>query len=116
MKDRKFLNSHGPDCVLTLVDPDDISAFVAAAFDNAKKNMRVDDVLRKLGEASGRPIDIIYRTPEETEKDKSNPCIAGHLLCIDLDKYADMEEVLSWGVPLTSFAQFLEKHKDGIKA
>jgi uncharacterized protein YbjT (DUF2867 family) len=124
---RKFLNSYGPDCVLTLVDPDDTGAFVTAAFEDPKKfggrtvavvgeNMRVDDMLKKLEEASGRPIDVIYRTPEETEKVKSNPYVAGHLVCIGLDQYVDMEEVKSWGVPLTSFAEFLEKHKNEIRA
>jgi uncharacterized protein YbjT (DUF2867 family) len=123
MKDRKFLNSYGPDCVLTLVDPDDTGAFVAAAFEDPRKfggqtvtvvgeNKHVDDMLKTLGEASGRPIDAIYRTAEETEKAKDNPYVAGHLACIGLDKYVDLEEVKSWGVPLTSFTQFLEKHKD----
>jgi uncharacterized protein YbjT (DUF2867 family) len=126
MKDRKFLNSYGPDCVLTLVDPDDIGAFVAAAFQDSKKfggqtvnvvgeKTRVDDMLKKLEEFSGRLIDVVYRTSEETEKAKGNPYVAGHLLCIGLDKYVDMEEVKRWGVPLTSFAQFLEKHKKELK-
>jgi uncharacterized protein YbjT (DUF2867 family) len=124
---RKFLNSYGPDCVLSLVDPDDTGAFVTAAFEDPEKfngqtvtvvgeNMRVDDMLRKLEEASGRPIDVIYRTPEETEKAKNNPYVAGHLVCIGLDRYVDMEEVKSWGIPLTSFAGFLEKHKNEIRA
>jgi uncharacterized protein YbjT (DUF2867 family) len=120
---RKFLNSYGPDCFLALVDPDDTGAFVTAAFEDPKKfggqtvtvvgeNMRVDDMIKKLEEASGRLINVIYRTPEETEKAKSNPYVAGHLACIGLDKYVDMEEVKSWGISLTSFAGFLEKYKD----
>lgn len=126
-KDRRFVNSYGPDCVLPLVDPDDIGAFIAAAFEDPAKFgekivsiagelVRVDDMLRLLAKASGKPIDVVYRTAEETEKNKSNPFIAGHLVCIGLDKYVDMEEVKSWGVPLTSYAQFLEKHKEEIKA
>jgi uncharacterized protein YbjT (DUF2867 family) len=124
---RKFLNSYGPDCVLTLVDPDNTGAFVTAVFEDPKRfggqtvtvvgeNMRVDDMLENWEEASGRPIEVIYRTPEETEKAKSNPYVAGHLVCIGLNKYVDMEEVKSWGVPLTSFAEFLEKHKNEIRA
>jgi uncharacterized protein YbjT (DUF2867 family) len=124
---RKFLNSYGHDCVLTLVDPDDIGAFVTAAFKDPEKfggrtvtvvgeNMRVDDMLKKLAEASGRPIEAIYRTPEETVKAKSNPYVAGHLVCIGLEQYVDMEKVKSWGVRLTSFAGFLEKHKKEVRA
>jgi uncharacterized protein YbjT (DUF2867 family) len=127
MKDgRKFLNSYGPDCVLTLVDPDDIGAFVTAAFKDSKKfggqtvnvvgeKMRVDDMLKTLEESSGKLINVVYRTSEETEKAKGNPYVAGNLLCIGLDKYVDMEEVKNWGVPLTSYAQFLEKHKHELK-
>ncbi|OAL49665.1 NAD(P)-binding protein [Pyrenochaeta sp. DS3sAY3a] len=122
-KDRKFVNSYGPDCILTLVDPDDIGAFVLAALENPTKyagqvvtvvgeNKRVDDILKELEEASGLPIEAVYRTKEETEKLKDNPFVAGHLLAVNLHKYVDLEEVKSYGVPLTSLKAFLEKHKD----
>lgn len=63
-QERKFVNSYSPDCVLTLVDPDDIGAFILAAFENPKRytgqvvsvvgeNMRVGDMLKELENASG---------------------------------------------------------------
>ncbi|KAF1842155.1 NAD(P)-binding protein [Cucurbitaria berberidis CBS 394.84] len=122
-KDRKFVNSYGPDCVLTLVDPDDIGAFVVAAFEDPKKfggqtisvvgeNVRVDKILVELERVSGQTIKAVYRTPEETEKARSSPFVAGQITSIGLAKWVDLEGVKSWGVPLTTFAQFLEKHKD----
>ena len=122
IKEGKMVNSYGPDCVMTLIDPDDVGAFIAAAIDDPAKfggqaitvvgeNVRFDDMIKEFTKASGQPIEVVYRTAEETEKAKGNPFVAGHLLCIGLDKFVDMEEVRSWGVPLTSFTQFLEKHK-----
>ncbi|KAH7077481.1 hypothetical protein BKA63DRAFT_508368 [Paraphoma chrysanthemicola] len=117
----KFVNSYGPDCLMGLIDPDDIGEFVAAIFDNSAKfsgqtitlvaeNVRFDDVVKQLAQASGQPFEAVYRTPEETEKLKKNPFIAGHLLCIGLDKFVDLDESRKWGIPFTSFTQFLEKH------
>lgn len=121
-KDRKFVNAYGPDCVLVLVDPDDIGAFIAAAFEDPIKFnkqtvtvvgelMRVDVMLKELERVSGQPIEAVYLTPEEIEKAKDNPFIAGHKLCIGLEKFVDLEKVKSWGVPLTKLSEFLEKHK-----
>jgi uncharacterized protein YbjT (DUF2867 family) len=122
IKDGKLINSYGPDCIMTLVDPDDIGAFVAAAFEDPHKfggqivtvvgeNMRFDDMIKRFSEASSSSFEVVYRTAEETEKEKDNPFIAGQVICIGLDKYVDLDEVRSWGIPLTSFEQFLEKHK-----
>jgi uncharacterized protein YbjT (DUF2867 family) len=122
MKEGKLVNSYGPDCIMTLVDPDDIGAFVAAAFDDPGRfggqvvtvvgeNMRFDDMMKEFSEASGTPFEIVYRTAEETEKEKDSPFVAGQAICIGLDKYVDLDKVKSWGIPLTSFKQFLEKHK-----
>lgn len=123
MKERKFVNSYGPDCVLGLVDPDDVGAFTAAAFEDPNtfggrvativgQNMRVDDLVKELRNATGADIEVVYRTAEESEKCKSNPFIAGHLLCKELDHFVDMDEVQRWGVPLTKLHQFVAKHKD----
>jgi hypothetical protein len=106
MRYRKFLNSHRPGCVLILVNPDDIGAFIAAAFNDPYKfrgqtvavvseNMRVDNKLEEFGRASGRPIEAIYRTPKEMEKMKSDRFVAAHLICIGLDNFVDIEEVMS---------------------
>jgi uncharacterized protein YbjT (DUF2867 family) len=122
MRDGRLVNSYGPDCVLTLVDPDDIGAFVAAALNDPNKfggktitvvseNMRFANMIEKFSEACGRQIEVVYRTPEETEKEIASPFVSGQVLCKGLDKLVDMENIKNWGIPLTSFDQFLEKHK-----
>jgi uncharacterized protein YbjT (DUF2867 family) len=118
----KFINSYGPDCLMCLIDPNDIGAFVAAAFDDPTKfesqiitlvaeNVRFDDLVKQLARASGHPFEAVYRSAEDIGKMKSNPFLAGHLLCIGLDRFVNLEEIRRWGVRLTSFTQFLDKHK-----
>lgn len=125
-KDRKFVNSYGPDCVLPLVDPDDIGAFVAAAMTDSEKfasqtvtvsgeNMRVYKILQRLQVAYGFPIEPVYRSLEETHANRTNPYIAGDLLCLRLDKLVEIEHVRNWGIPATSFDAFLDKHSADLK-
>jgi uncharacterized protein YbjT (DUF2867 family) len=122
VRDGQLVNSYGPDCVLTLVDPDDIGAFIAAALNDPGKfggqtitvvgeNMRFADMIEKFSEACGRQIEVVYRTSEETEQAIGSPFVSGQVLCVGLDKLVDMEEIKKWNIPLTSFEQFLEKHE-----
>jgi hypothetical protein len=73
--------------------------------------MRFANMIEKFSEACGRQIEVVYRTPEETEKEIASPFVSGQVLCKGLDKLVDMENIKNWGIPLTSFDQFLEKHK-----
>ncbi|KAH7400529.1 hypothetical protein DE146DRAFT_653297 [Phaeosphaeria sp. MPI-PUGE-AT-0046c] len=123
MKEGKMINSYGPDCVLTLIDPDDIGAFVAAAVNDPKRfgeqaiplvgdNLRFDDLMKTYTQACGYPFEVVYRTDEETEAEMANPFVSGHVMVRDFEKMVNMEEIKKWGIPLTSFKQFLENHKD----
>lgn len=122
IKAGQMRNSYGPDCILTLVDPDDIGAFAAATFNDPKKfdgktitivgeNVRFDDVVKAFSKAIGRDIEAIYRTEEETKKEIANPLVSGNVLCIGMEHSVDMDEVRGWGVPLTTFKEFLDKHR-----
>lgn len=122
MKEGKMVNSYGPDCVLTLIDPDDIGAFVSAAVNNPAKfggqtiplvgdSLRFEDLMKMYTEACQYPFEVVYRTDEETEAQMENPFVSGHVMVRDFEKMVDMEEIKKWGIPLTSFKQFLENHK-----
>jgi uncharacterized protein YbjT (DUF2867 family) len=121
-KEGKFINSYGPDCIMTLVDPYDIGAFFAAAVNDPAKfggeiltvvseNMRFDDMMKEFSKACGYEFEVVYRPEEETQREIANPFISGQVLCRGLDKFVDMVDVKKWGIPLTSFKQFLENHK-----
>lgn len=123
----EFTSSYRPDTVLPLVDPNDIGAFASAAFLDPKsfgghdiqvvsERLTVEEVVRALAKAAGVPIKAIYRTAGETAALKNNPLISGQLLTLDLDKYADLEKVKGWGIPLTTFAEFLKNEEEKVKA
>ncbi|KAF2024471.1 NAD(P)-binding protein [Setomelanomma holmii] len=109
VKEGRFVNSYGPDCLMDLIDPDD---FHGQTITLVAGNVRLDDMVKELAETSGQSLTAIYRTKEETEQAKSNPFVAGQLLSIGMDELVDLEEATRWGVPLTSFKQFLETHRD----
>jgi uncharacterized protein YbjT (DUF2867 family) len=122
MKQGRMVNSYGPHTTMTLVDPDDIGAFAAAAFNDPAKfgsqtmtvvseNMRFDDMMEEFSKACGHHFEVVYRSEEEDKSQKDNVLISGQVMCRGLDKLVDMEEVKKWGIPLTSFRRFLEKHK-----
>lgn len=123
----EFVSSYRPDTVLPLVDPNDIGAFATAAFLQAQKfgghdiqivseRLTVEEVIDSLAKAAGRPIKAIYRTAEETAALKDNPLISGQLLTLDLDKYANLEKVKGWGIPLTSFKDYLRNEHEKVEA
>jgi uncharacterized protein YbjT (DUF2867 family) len=122
IKQGRMLNSYGPNCILTLVDPDDIGAFAAAAFDDPAKfgsqsipvvgeNMRFDDMMNEFSKACGHQFEVVYRTEEETRSQMDNVFVSGQVMCRGGEKLVNIQEIKSWGIPLTSFRQFLEKHK-----
>lgn len=125
LSDGRFVNSYTPDLLICSVDPDDIGAFSAHIFSNPSKytgrpvnvvseEITVADIVSEIERASGKKIDVHYRTQEENEKETSNPFVIGQQLMKDLEGVADMNEVRSHGVPLTTFQQFLENNKDTI--
>ncbi|KAF2434375.1 NAD(P)-binding protein [Tothia fuscella] len=123
----EFVSSYRPDTILPLVDPNDIGAFATAAFLEPQKfgghdiqvvseRLTVEAVIQILGEASGKTIKAIYRTAEETSALKDNPLISGQLLTLDLDNYANLEKVKGWGIPLTSFRDYLKNEHEKVGA
>ncbi|KAJ4305281.1 hypothetical protein N0V90_000812 [Kalmusia sp. IMI 367209] len=121
----RFISSYQPEWVIPTVDPDDIGAFTAMIFNTPDKftgeavsvvseELTVAEILSEIERASGKKIDIHYRTPEENEKEANNPYVVGQALMKHLEGIADMGEIKSYGVPLTTFRQFLENNKDTV--
>lgn len=123
----KFVSSYKPEWVLPLVDPNDIGAFIASAFNDPERfkgrvipvvseKMRVDDMIKEIEQVAERKIEVKYRSDIETreELEKGNMLVAINLVTETLGKWVDIEEVKTWGVPLTSFRTFLENNKENI--
>ncbi|KAF2246373.1 NAD(P)-binding protein [Trematosphaeria pertusa] len=125
-REGKFVSCWEPDTILALVDPDDIGAFAVAAFNDPDKFagriltcvselVTVKDVVSQISTATGKDIDVRYLTKEEAAKEAArNPMMEGQKLSKGLHELVDMEEVKGYGIPLTSFKDFLEKNKDAL--
>ncbi|ORX94936.1 hypothetical protein BCR34DRAFT_579665 [Clohesyomyces aquaticus] len=120
-----YRTSMPPGTALPLVDPDDIGAFAVAAFDDpqrfggkvvsvAGEKLSIENIVAEISRKGRKEVKIAHRTKEEMEKESLNPLVAGQLLSVDLHEWVDLDEVRSWGLPLTPFNEFLDKHKDAI--
>lgn len=75
-----------------------------------------DEIMRKLSKAVGRELKTNYLADEEIEAQKdANPFIAGQLVVREMGKLTSLEEVKRWGVPLSSFDEFLEREKEAVR-
>ncbi|SPQ20245.1 c30aefd4-b8d6-4107-b876-14d3599a4e04 [Thermothielavioides terrestris] len=122
-----FTLAIGPDTTLPLIDPDDIARFAAAAFqhpdrfhgetiDLAAEEVSMADILALLSRAAGRELRGNYLSDAEIEAQKRvNPFLIGQLDLRDGVRQLDLEKTKSWGVPLGSLAEFLEREKQAVE-
>lgn len=117
-----------PQTRIPMVDTDDIGKFAAAAFQDpsrfharkiglASEFLTPGEVMQQLGEAAGRDMRCKFMTEAEIEQAQkaSDPFVPGQLLMRDVDKCVDLDEVRSWGIPLGTFREFLEREKRGVR-
>jgi uncharacterized protein YbjT (DUF2867 family) len=122
-KDGKFVTSYTPETVMPLIDPEDIGAFVAEAFQQpdlfrektielAGEKLRVHEFVMKLSDGSGRQIEGVYRSREETlELAKTDPIAASQLMTSVIHQYVDIERLKLYDIPLGNFESFLEREQ-----
>lgn len=121
----QWTNALTKDTKLPLLDMATLGAFAAAAladpgnrFDGqeiplADELKTVDEMLASLTRVSGRQLSARFYTEEElAEQLKAMPFIISHVNIRNQSDFADAEKVKSFGVPLSSFDAFLEKHRD----
>lgn len=123
-----WTTAYEPDTVLAMVDTDTIGAFGAAAFlepqrfdgeeiEIVDQFMLLDEVFELLEEKTGRQFKAEYYTEEEIEAQKEgNLFIFSQLVTREIAKFVDLDKVKSWGIPLGTFAAFLEREKDRVQA
>ncbi|KAL4795168.1 hypothetical protein BDV19DRAFT_363742 [Aspergillus venezuelensis] len=115
------------DTIIPMVDPFDIGALGAAAFSDpqrfhakeialASQLMTLDEVLRCLSRFTGRKLKARYMSEEEIDAQKgSSPFLSGQLMMRNMADGVDMNEVKSWGIPLTGFERFLKREEERVK-
>lgn len=113
-----------PETVIPTVDTNDIGRFGAAAFLDperfhakeigiASEILGLEEILKLLSQATGRELKVKYMTQEEIDaQTTTNPFLAGQLVARDMSDFVDMAEVRAWGIPLGTFAEFLEREED----
>lgn len=119
-----FTNSFGKETLIPMIDHDDIGKFGAAAlldparYDQhaiglASELLTVDQIVTELSKATSKKISAHYLSDEEFEVEtaKNSPA-SWHRLLQDLAQFVDMEDLRTWGIPLNSFTDFLEREKD----
>ncbi|PKS04879.1 hypothetical protein jhhlp_008243 [Lomentospora prolificans] len=105
------------------VDPDDIGAFGAAALLSPEKfsGHRVDvftalltpeDLVSGLAEATGKRMSVRFLSEVEVEeKKKRNLLLEAQITMKEKSALANLDQVKSWGVPVGSYEDFLEREK-----
>ncbi|KAF2009743.1 NAD(P)-binding protein [Aaosphaeria arxii CBS 175.79] len=136
LSEGQFVTNFLPSTTVSLVSPDDIGAFAAAALDNpakfdgkeislASQLLKPSEIVSTIESVSGRKIDLVFKEDEEWQKGNTKEARArdiaslnineiyelGQIVSRDLDGLVNIRNLESYGVPLTSFRDFLEKNK-----
>ena len=119
-----FTTALRPHDKLVLVDPNTIGAFGAAALmePDKFKGQEVDvfdqlvtseELTASLAKSANREMSVKFLSDAEVEeyRRKGDIFMMMQLLMRDAEKYADMEKVSSWGIPLNTMENFLESEK-----
>lgn len=112
---------------LPLVDDLDIGAFAVEAiarpdvFRGKKVEVGSDvrtpaEVIKILSDATGRPLEAAFLAGEELEKAQaSNPLIDGYFAMRDMIKLIDIDAVKAYGIPMSSFEEYVQRRIDDAK-
>ncbi|KAF9770809.1 hypothetical protein IL306_011579 [Fusarium sp. DS 682] len=105
------------------MDVEDLAKFAVAAFRERKRfntktieiaseKLSPDEIMRQLGEVSRRPLKAIYLTDDEIEAMKNEDIfVTVQLMSRGLGDKVNIEEVKEWGIPLSTFEEFLERER-----
>jgi hypothetical protein len=116
-----------PTTVIPLTDTVTIGRFGGEAFLNPerfheKEITYADDwldaeaILHRLSTAVGKELRAKFLSDEEIEEQKpTNPFISGQLCMRDMAKLATKEATEEWGIPLSTFDEFLQREKEAIR-
>ncbi|KAF5565697.1 nad dependent epimerase dehydratase [Fusarium phyllophilum] len=120
--------AYTPEEQLPVMDVEDLAKFAVAAFrepdrfnrqtiEIASEKLSPDEIMQQLGEASGKPLKAVYLTDEEIEAKKNEDIfVAVQLMSRGLGNKVNIGEVEGWGIPLTTFREFLEREHSWVES
>jgi len=122
-----FTVAFHPDTRLPLVDHEDIAAFVLAAFQDperfdgktitlASEVVEFRKAVELIAGATGRDIRARYLSDEQAQAQiGTNPMLGSQITARRMADLVDMDDVRGWGVPLGTFAAFLEREREAVE-
>ncbi|KAF5962590.1 methyltransferase [Fusarium bulbicola] len=120
--------AYTPEEELPVMDVEDLAKFAVAAFHEpnrfdqqiieiASEKLSPDEIMQQLGEASGKPLRAVYMTDDEIAVKKNEDIfVAIQLMARGLGDKVDIGEVQGWGIPLTTFKEFLERERSWVES
>ncbi|CEI62288.1 hypothetical protein FVEN_g12079 [Fusarium venenatum] len=120
--------AYTPETRLPHVDVEDIAKFAVAAFREperfnrqfvpiASEKLSLVEITRQLGEATGRDLRTSFLANKEIEEKMATDFfVAIQVMARDLENKVDIDDVQRWGIPLTSFAEFLKREESWVKS
>lgn len=120
----RFETAIAADASIDWIAAEDIGAFAAAAFaeperfhgheiDLAAESFTLPEVAAKMARATGKPVSAVTLSEEETLAKPHGAMMFKHESWNNVEGYkVDLDAVRSWGVPLTTFDQFIQQHRD----
>lgn len=121
-----LLTSFHSETRVPLFDPGDFGGFVLAALiaperysgkglDLAVEKLRMEEIAKLMEKISGKTIGVRFRTEKEIESQKPANRISDVQVAIEkMDTWVDVEQAKAWGVPMTSFEEFLVRNKEAL--
>ncbi|RDW72867.1 hypothetical protein BP6252_06774 [Coleophoma cylindrospora] len=118
----KMVTALLPESKQMLVNPEDIGSFAVAAFADPQRfhgkkieigaeAFTTQEIASCIEKVSGKTVGVHFRTDEEIEAQKAHPLIASELMMRN-PIWSGVEGVEAWGLPLTSFEEYLTQNKD----
>ena len=125
--ERVFRTAYDPEMkMMVVVDPDDVGRFAAAVvldpgrfhtreIDLGGEVLTPGEIARELSLVSGRDIKLELMEKGEVERSAVvDPRVWAQLWTNEVGSQVDLEELAKYGIRMTGFARYLEKHRDAV--
>ncbi|KAE8419655.1 hypothetical protein BDV36DRAFT_307640 [Aspergillus pseudocaelatus] len=125
-QNRTFLTAYKPSTAMTMLDPGDVGKFAAAAiaepgaFNRHEVDLGVEsltpaEIVKELSRVSGKHIALqFYDDKEAKDLAMRNPVLHAQLWTNEVGYHVDFKGLQKYPIRLTTFSEYLEKHRDEV--
>ncbi|KAJ4245087.1 hypothetical protein NW762_014298 [Fusarium torreyae] len=128
VRTNKWTTAYTSDARMPMMDVEDLAKFAVAAFQDpgrfneqtieiASEKLSPDEIMQQLEEATERPMSSVFLTQKQIEeKLGSDLFVFVQLMSRDLGDKVDVESVKSWGIPVGTFKNFLQREHESLES